>query len=78
VLNLLRSVVLEPEQGLLRTRLLAAAILTELCPNPHIIVRDFDLPVELKYVPIIMPAFLAQVCMEDIYCMSSLWHRGTL
>lgn len=61
ILNLLRSVVLEPEQGSMKTRLLAAAILIELCPNPHIIVRDFDLPVELKYVPFIMPAFLAQV-----------------
>lgn len=61
VLDLLRSVVLEPEQGSLRTRILAAAILTELCPNPHIIVQHFDLPVELRYVPFIMPAFLAQV-----------------
>ena len=61
VLDLLRSVVLEPEQGSLRTRILAAAILTELCPNSKIVVRDFDLPVELKYVPYIMPAFLAQV-----------------
>ena len=63
VLDLLRSVVLEPEQGSVRIRILAAAILAELCPNPHIIVRDFDLPVELRYVPLIMPAFLAQVIM---------------
>ena len=61
MIDLLRSVVLEPEQGSVRTRILTAAILTELCPNPNIIVRDFDLPVELKYVPFIMPAFLAQV-----------------
>ena len=61
MLDLLRSVVLEPEQGSVRIRILAAAILAELCPNPHIIIRDFDLPVELRYVPLIMPAFLAQV-----------------
>ena len=67
MLDLLRSVVLEPEQGATRIRILAAAILTELCPNPHIIVRDFDLPVELKHVPYIMPTFLAQVSMKLLY-----------
>ena len=61
VLELLRSVVLEPEQGSVKTRLLAAAILTDLCPNPHILVRDFDFPVELKFVPLIMVTFLSQV-----------------
>lgn len=61
VLELLRSVVLEPEQGSIKTRLLAAAILADLCPNPHILVRDFDFPVELKFVPLIMATFLAQV-----------------
>jgi len=61
VLELLCSVVLEPEQGAVKTRLLAAAILTDLCPNPHILVRDFDFPVELKFVPLIMATFLAQV-----------------
>ena len=61
VLELLRSVVLEPEQGSMKTRLLAAAILADLCPNPHILVRDFELPVELRFVPLIMATFLAQV-----------------
>ena len=74
MLDLLRSVVLEPEQGSIRIRILAAAILAELCPNPNIIVRDFDLPVELRYVPLIMPAFLAQVIIMILCACSGRGH----
>ena len=60
VYNLLRAVVLEPEQGAPRIRLLASAILRELAPSSSIVVRDFNPPVEESNIPCILPILLAQ------------------
>lgn len=60
VYNLLRAVVLEPEQGPPRIRLLASAVLRELAPSSSIVVRDFNPPVEESNIPCILPILLAQ------------------
>ena len=60
VYNLLRAVVLEPEQGPPRIRLLASAVLRELAPSSSIVVRDFNPPVEECNIPCILPILLAQ------------------
>jgi len=53
-------VVLEPEQGAPRIRLLASAVLRELAPSSSIVVRDFNPPVEQTNIPCILPVLLAQ------------------
>ena len=58
--RLLRSVVLEPEQGSPRIRLLASAILRELSPSSSIVVKDFNPPVEKANIPYVLPVLLAQ------------------
>ena len=63
--DLLRSVVLEPEQGSTKLRLLAATILRELAPSQHNIVRDFGPPVEEKNIPFVLPILLAQGNVQD-------------
>ena len=60
VYSLLRAVVLEPEQGAPRIRLLASAVLRELAPSSSIVVRDFNPPVEQTNIPYILPVLLAQ------------------
>ena len=63
--TLLRSVVLEPEQGMAKIRLLASAILRELAPSLSIVVRDFSPPVEESNIPYILPVLLAQSNARD-------------
>ncbi len=65
VYNLLQSVVLEPEQGSTKLRLLAAAILRELAPSPYITVKDFSPPIEERNVPYVLPVLLAQGNVQD-------------
>ena len=65
VFELLRSVVLEPEQGPMKLRLLAAAILWELAPSQQNFVRDFGPPTEEKNVQFLLPVLLAQGNSQD-------------
>lgn len=65
VFDLLRSVVLEPEQGAIKLRLLAAAILRELAPSQHNFVKDFSPPVEEKNIQFLLPVLLAQGNSQD-------------
>lgn len=57
---LLQNVVLEPEQGPPRIRLMASCILRELCPSDNIAVKDFNPPVEESNIPYMLPVLLAQ------------------
>eukprot|EP00731_Ephydatia_muelleri_P028511 Em0020g155a len=57
---LLQNVVLEPEQGPPRIRLMASCILRELCPSDSIAVKDFNPPVEESNIPYMLPVLLAQ------------------
>ena len=68
---MLRSMVLEPEQGPSRLRLLAAAILRELSPLQKTLVRDFTPPTDPQNIPYILPVLLAQVCVCVCVCWSS-------
>jgi AP-5 complex subunit zeta-1 len=62
----MQSVVLEPEQGSARLRLLAAAVLRELAPSTqHGFVRDFGPPVEERNVQYLLPVLLAQGNSQD-------------
>lgn len=61
----LRSMVLEPEQGPVKLRLLAAAILHELSPSAMCAVRDFGPPVEEGNVSFLLPVLLAQGNTEE-------------
>ena len=66
VFELLQSVVLEPEQGPGRLRLLAAAVLRELAPSTQqVFVRDFGPPVEERNVQYLLPVLLAQGNTQD-------------
>ena len=60
VFNLLQSVVLEPEQGPPKLRLLAATVLRELAPTEREIVREFGPPVEERNLQYMLPVLLAQ------------------
>ena len=60
IIGLLKSVVLEPEQGSARIRLISSAILRELAPSKYIELNDFNPPVELINVPYFLPVLLAQ------------------
>ena len=58
--------VLEPEQGPGRLRLLAAAVLRELAPSmQQVFVRDFGPPVEERNVQYLLPVLLAQGNTQD-------------
>ena len=58
--KLLLSIVLEPEQGSLKVRLIAASILLELSPSKYVSVTDFSPPVERTNIPYVLPVLLAQ------------------
>lgn len=65
IFGLLKSVVLEPEQGSVRIRLISSAILRELTPSKFIELNDFGPPVELVNVPYFLPVLLAQTNQRD-------------
>ena len=65
IIGLLKSVVLEPEQGSARVRLISSAILRELTPSKYIELNDFGPPVELLNVPYFLPVLLAQTNTRD-------------
>ena len=65
VIGLLKSVVLEPEQGSARIRLISSAILRELAPSKYIELNDFNPPVELINVPYFLPVLLAQTNLRS-------------
>ena len=83
VFRMLRSMVLEPEQGPSRLRLLAAAILRELSPLQKTLVRDFTPPTDPQNIPFILPVLLAQVlyivCTAiQTFCVCVQWSMSTL
>lgn len=57
----LRSIVLEPEQGPPKLRILAAAILRELSPLQKTLARDFNPPTDPQNIPYVLPVLLSQV-----------------
>ena len=61
VFRALRSIVLEPEQGPVKLRLLAAAILRELSPLQKNLIRDFNPPTDAANIPYVLPVLLSQV-----------------
>ena len=60
VYKLLLSIVLEPEQGSLKIKLIAASILAELSPSRHVMVPEFSPPVERSNIPYFLPVMLSQ------------------
>lgn len=60
------SIVLEPEQGPLKMKLLAATILQELSPSKHVEVEEFVPPIERANIPLILPVLLAQTNARDM------------
>lgn len=74
VFDLLRSVVLEPEQGTTKLRLLAATILREMAPSQHNFVKDFGPPVEEKNIQFLLPVLLAQGNQQDHLGLLAVTH----
>lgn len=74
VFDLLRSVVLEPEQGATKLRLLAATILREMAPSQHNFVKDFGPPVEEKNIQFLLPVLLAQGNQQDHLGLLAVTH----
>ncbi|XP_064407104.1 AP-5 complex subunit zeta-1-like [Halichondria panicea] len=67
IFRLLQSLILEPEQGGPRVRLLASVVLQDLSPSRHVAVSDFKPPVEMSNVPYFLPVLLAQTnCQEKL------------
>lgn len=64
--KLLLSIVLEPEQGPIKMKLIAACILQELSPSKHIGVPDFGPPVERDSIPYVLPVVLAQTNDREV------------
>jgi AP-5 complex subunit zeta-1 len=65
VYRCLRSIVLEPEQGPVKIRLVAAAILRELSPLQKILIRDFSPPIDPQNIPYILPVVIAQSNVKE-------------
>lgn len=65
IYRLLQSVVLEPEQGSTRVRLLASAVIRDLSPSKHIVINDFNPPVESRNIPYILPVLLSQTNVRE-------------
>ncbi len=60
------SIVLEPEQGSVKLKLLAASILQELSPSLHVeLVNGFNPPIERGSIPHFLPVLLAQSNSRD-------------
>lgn len=51
----LKNVASEPEQGSKRLRLLCAAILREITPTSQLVIASLDPPIEQRCIPIILP-----------------------
>jgi len=62
----LMSIVLEPEQGSVKLKLIAASVLQELSPSKHIeLANGFDPPIERASIPHFLPVLLAQSNCRD-------------
>ena len=59
----LKNVASEPEQGSKRLRLLCAAILREITPTSQLVIASLDPPIEQRCIPIILPLSWVQVGM---------------
>lgn len=57
----LKNVASEPQQGSKRLRLLCAAILREITPTSQLVIASVDPPIEQKCIPIILPLSWVQV-----------------
>ena len=57
----LKNVASEPEQGSKRLRLLCAAILREITPTSQLVIASLDPPIEQRCIPIILPLSWVQV-----------------
>ena len=57
----LKNVASEPEQGSKRLRLLCATILREITPTSQLVIASLDPPIELRCIPIILPLSWVQV-----------------
>lgn len=57
----LKNIASEPQQGPKRLRLLCSAILREISPTSQIVIANMEPPVEQKNIPIILPLVWVQV-----------------
>ena len=57
----LKNVIAEPQQGPKRFRLLSSAILREITPTSQLVITNLEPPVEQKNIPIILPLVWVQV-----------------
>lgn len=57
----LKNVASEPQQGPKRLRLLCSAILREIAPTSQLVIANMEPPVEQKNIPIILPLVWVQV-----------------
>lgn len=57
----LKNVVSEPQQGPKRLRLLCSAILREITPTSQLVITNVEPPVEQKNIPILLPLVWVQV-----------------
>jgi len=57
----LKNVTAEPQQGPKRFRLLSSAILREITPTSQLVITNLEPPVEQKNIPIILPLVWVQV-----------------
>lgn len=60
----LRIITLEPDQGSVKIRLLAAAILRELSPLHKTLVREFTPPIDPQNIQYVLAVLLSQVTTE--------------
>lgn len=56
----LKNVTSEPQQGPKRLRLLCSAILREITPTNHLLITNLEPPVEQKNIPVILPLVWVQ------------------
>jgi len=65
VVECLKDVVSEPQQGSKKFKLLCCAVLKEIAPTPQIVINNFDPPVDQQSIPILLPLVLTQVWIGD-------------
>ena len=66
LINELKKVTCEPQQGPKRLRLLCATILREIIPFSQLIIDNVEPPIEEKWIPVILPLVWVQVSQATI------------
>ena len=66
LVNELKKVACEPQQGPKRLRLLCATILREVIPTSQLNIDNVEPPIEEKWIPIIFPLVWVQVSEATI------------